>query len=436
MTEPTTALVAPPTPGTGPSPLTPLLARRVVETVGSTGTPPEWGFQHFSAGLDAVLRVLDEDYLASYLADGGASFKLLVGTYGGGKTHFLYSTRALAWERGYPVAYVALSHDESPFHRLERVYGAIVRNLALPVAGDGTLAPPERGIRPLLEEWTARLDAAVEPELELEDRRPAILALAQAALKSVASVQLQKAVAQAVEAIVSRDEQALSDLVQWLSAEGYARETHRRYGLLHGIDRTVALTMLRSLSQLVRAMGHPGLVILFDEAEQVPSLSSKQRDALLSNLRELIDECGHHHFQGVLMLYAVPDESFFEGRSSVYEALNQRIATLFQVFNPTGVKIRLDDLGLDPVPLLEAIGNKLAGIYETAYGTTLPGVERAVAAVAKAAYEQRFGDIGYKRLFVQAIVRACHLLRSGQTDARGVTSDVARGLVSGQALGR
>ena len=96
-------------------------ARRIIETVGSSGTPPEWGFQYFTSGLEPYLTVLEQDYLSSYLRQGGATFKLLVGTYGGGKTHFLYNVRALGWNHGFPVAYVTLSPEASPFHRLDKV---------------------------------------------------------------------------------------------------------------------------------------------------------------------------------------------------------------------------------------------------------------------------------------------------------------------------
>ena len=51
--------------------LTSRQARHVIEVVGSSGTPPEWGFQFFSTGLDGYLRVIEEDYLRSFLREGG-----------------------------------------------------------------------------------------------------------------------------------------------------------------------------------------------------------------------------------------------------------------------------------------------------------------------------------------------------------------------------
>jgi hypothetical protein len=123
-----------------------------------------------------------------------------------------------------------------------------------------------------------------------------------------------------------------------------------------------------------------------------------------------------------MIFYAIPDENFFEGRSNVYEALKQRISTIFDFFNPTGVKIRLDHLELDPVPLLVRIGLRLSKIYEVGYtkfGIDDPSVIAGLLdQLAKKAYEQRFGDIGYKRIFVQAAVRLFHLIRYAPENAR------------------
>lgn len=37
--------------------------------------------------------------------------------------------------------------------------------------------------------------------------------------------------------------------------------------------------------------------------------------------------------------------------------------------------------------------------------------ERAIGEIAQAAYDERFGEIGYKRLFVQRLIPALHILR-------------------------
>jgi len=171
--------------------------------------------------------------------------------------------------------------------------------------------------------------------------------------------------------------------------------------------------MLRSLVQWVRQIGYSGLVVLLDEAERVPSLSTKQREQHLSNLREVIDECGHTRFQGVMLFYAVPDENFLEGRTQVYEALRQRVATVFERLNPSGVKIELEKVVAEPIPFLCEVGDKLAEVYGIAYNYKFDKValEKTIKKIAEWAYEQRFGDIGYKRLFVEKLIEGLHFLR-------------------------
>jgi hypothetical protein len=61
------------------------VARRIIETVGTHGVPPEYGFQYFTAGLDPYLSVIEKEYLASFIREGGSAFKMVVGAYGGGR---------------------------------------------------------------------------------------------------------------------------------------------------------------------------------------------------------------------------------------------------------------------------------------------------------------------------------------------------------------
>src|SRR5687767_12214174 len=81
------------------------LARHVIDRLGGPGEPPIWGFQHFSVGLESALAALRE-LLGGHVANGWSSFKLVVGGYGTGKTHFLYHLRELAWAEGFVTCYV------------------------------------------------------------------------------------------------------------------------------------------------------------------------------------------------------------------------------------------------------------------------------------------------------------------------------------------
>ena len=82
------------------------IARRIIEVLGSSGTPPVKGVDYFNVGNGSLLEALDEFYFSSYLQDGGAAYKMVVGDYGSGKSHFLYCLHDLAWNRGFAVSKV------------------------------------------------------------------------------------------------------------------------------------------------------------------------------------------------------------------------------------------------------------------------------------------------------------------------------------------
>jgi len=382
--------------------------------VGSHGIPPEWGFQYFSVGLDPWLDVLDNDYLRTFIReDGGAAFKLVVGSYGGGKTHFLYTVRERAWCAGYAVAYVPLSRDETPFHKMELVYATVARNLTGPRNEEQVFEGYERGIGAVLREWTRDLVSRVGDDPE------ALGSILDGVLSQVENVNFSRAVRVAVEALARGDASTFERMKGWLTVQGFDRASFREHGILRAVDRSNALSMLRSLVQFLQAAGFAGLVVLFDEAEVVPSMSSREKQHLLANLRELIDSCGHNDFRGTMFFYAVPDYGFFEGRLNVYEALRQRLTTVFEFDNPTGVAIELERTLGDPEEVLEEIGARLFDVYREAYGWDGEWGEVAdrIKGLTRDAWQRRGGDIGYKRLFVKGAVRLFHAARAGRLDA-------------------
>jgi hypothetical protein len=399
--------------------LNPTSARKIIEIVGGQGNPPEYGFQYFTAGLDSHLRTIDEDYLGSFIKDGGSAFKMVIGVYGGGKTHFLYCIRELAWDYDYITSYITLSPEETPFYKLEHVYRTIASNLIYPQTPEELLSGYDRGIEAVIKAWYSRKYQEMAGKLpdgddELMHRELAAYA---SALGPYESTSFRNAVKAAFLSLVERRDDDFTLIIQWLKGENPPKNLLKDHRVFEKIDKSTAFKMIRSLVRWVRDLGYAGVVILMDEAEQTPSMTTKQKSSLLSNMRELIDECGHANFRNAMWFYAVPDENFLEGRTQVYEALRQRLSSVFDATtNPTGVKIYLEESSADPVELLSDIGRKLSAIYEVAYGVTFETVEldETISDVANAAYERKL-EIGYKREFVKNIIIALHRLRKTGT---------------------
>lgn len=384
-----------------------ICAKRIINDVGNSGQPPIYGYQFFSAGLSYYTKIIAEEYLQDLIKYGGSSFKLVVGTYGGGKTHFLYTIQGNAWEANYISSYVVLTPSSTPFHKLELVYKSIVTNLVYPQSPEELLNGYDTGIDALLKSWFSSKRNEISRQFSGEDLDHEIKDYI-SRLALYESTSFQNAIKNAFLALYDDNEESFGLITQWLKGENPPKTLLKNFNIFEKIDKSTAFKMIRCLNQWIRDIGYSGIIILMDEAEQTPSMTTKERSTLLQNLRELIDACSRGTLKGTMIFYAVPDESFLEGKTAVYEALNQRLSTVFYSkgkLNPSGVKISLDDDDLsrnERVELLCEIGSKLARIYEIAYGFEFSDdvLMTKIREIAEKAYSEKFGEIGYKRKFV------------------------------------
>jgi hypothetical protein len=287
-----------------------------------------------------------------------------------------------------------------------------VANLIYPQTSEELLTGHERGIESVIKKWYnekyRELSAEVSEEA-LEDELMRYIST----LETFESNSFRNAIKEAFLSLLEKREEDFSLIIQWLAGENPPRNMMKNYKIFEKLDKSTAFKFIRSLVEWVQEIGYSGLVVLLDEAEQTPSMSSRQKNTLLNNLRELIDECGHTNFRSTMWFYAVTDENFLEGKTMIYEALRQRLSTIFDgELNPTGVKIYLNRIPMEPVELLKEIGRKLAQTYEVAYETSFEEevLEETLDNIAQEAYKRKL-ETGYKRLFVKHIINAFHKIR-------------------------
>src|SRR5215208_4747779 len=353
----------------------PRLARQIIDVLGQSGTPLSKGVSYYNVGNESLLNALDTHYLGSYLADGGAVFKLVVGDYGSGKSHFLYCLRDRAWERNFAVSKVDLSPRESPYDDQRRVYAAVASSIIWHELGD--LGEDERGLSRFLEGTLRRI---VTPHgLELADAGAAEPPDVRALLQTLettrgASLGFHKAIKGYRNALLHGQEIRQESLGRWLQGEEGSPEDMRdlrSIGVTEKINKNNTFKMLRSLCQVVRALGYSGLALLFDEGDRMLSVGGKAEKTATDNLREVIDRC-REDLPGALFMYAVPPD-FLNTVVPKYPALQQRVqaADYFSRVNPFSPQINLDHLDLPDAQLLNEIGYRLLPIFEIAYDVRL-----------------------------------------------------------------
>lgn len=401
--------------------LNPATAKKIIYILGTAGTPPEFGIRYFTVGLDTYLRTLEREYFDGVLKEGLSAFKLVVGSYGGGKTHFLYAVRDMAFKYGYAASYITLNPTESPFDKLELVYKQVVNNIMYPLTDEELEKGYERGIEAFIRAWFE------DTKRKLGERGLKEYILSLPATESTSFI---NAIKRAFLSLLEEDEETFGKMMLFLKGEGFDLHSYSPFGILERLDKRTAFRMLRSLSQWIKEIGYSGFVLLFDEAERASSLAtSKERRQALDNLRQLVDECSTSRLPGTIIFYTVPDErQLLEGKADVYEALRQRLRGVFSHVNPSGVMINLEVLDLNPLDFLKTLGVKLASIYEVAYGLHFDEkvLKKSIDNLAVAAYEERYADISYRRIFVKSLIEALHLIRERGTS---IEAEEARKIV-------
>ncbi len=414
----------------------PHLARQIIETLGQSGTPLSKGVSYYNVGNESLLTTIDTHYLGSYLADGGAVFKLVVGDYGSGKSHFLYCVRDRAWQRNFAVSKVDLSPKESPYDDQRRVYAVVASSVVWHELG--SLSEDERGLTRFLEGTLRRL---VNPHgLDLEDAETADVPEVRAFLQTLAttpidSLSFHKAVQHYFHALLRGQERRLESLERWLHGEEVSPEDMRdlrSIGVTEKINKNNAFKMLRSLCQIVRALGYTGLVLLFDEGDRMLSIGGKAEKTATDNLREVIDRC-REDLPGALFMYAVPPD-FLHTVVPKYPALQQRIQApnYFSRANPFSPQINLEHLDLPDEELLTQIAYRLMPIFEIAYSVKLDSALQAenVRILSEAA-RNSYLAISHRRLFVKALVTEWY--RQKEDGETAITPEYAAAIIKGQS---
>jgi hypothetical protein len=411
------------------------LARQIIETLGQSGTPPTKGVSYYNVGNESLLNALDTQYLGSYLADGGAVFKLVVGDYGSGKSHFLYCVRDRAWQRQFAVSKIDLSPKESPYDDQRRVYAAVASAIVWHELG--SLTEDEVGLTRFIESTLRRLLASHQMDIQDEGAEsvPEVRALVQTLESTVMdSLSFHKAILGYCYALFRGQERRMESLERWLLGEEVSPEDMRdlrQIGVTEKINKQNAFKMLRSLCQAVRALGYNGLALLFDEGDRMLSIGGKAEKVATDNLREVIDRC-REELPGALFMYAVPPD-FLHTIVPKYPALQQRIqaVSFFSKSNPFSPQINLEHLDIPDEQLLEEIGLRLLPIFEIAYAHELDADTQNQNIIALSAAARRsYLAISHRRLFVKALIMEWY--RQKEEGERTFSLEEAERLIKGQ----
>ncbi len=355
----------------------PKVPRRVAAVIINSlkgGVVPRIGLPYITVGRTREIQALLHDL--DLIADGGASFRFLVGRYGSGKSFLLQTIRNHAMGNGFAVC----DADLSPERRLQgtrgqglATYRELIRNLS-------TKTRPEGGALTLiLDRWLANLRADVAAGGTNEDD-PAfdgqvearIYAVVRELEEMVHGYDFAKLLALYHRAWREGDEEAQANVVKWLRGE-YRTKTEARAEL--GVNVIITdddwYDYLKLFACFLRGAGYKGLLVLVDELVnlyKIPNAVTRQYnyEKILTMYNDTLQGKARH--LGIIM--GGTPQSIEDRRRGIYsyEALRSRLAQgrfagegLMDLLAPV---IRLEPLTHEELlVLIEKLADIHAGLF-------------------------------------------------------------------------
>ena len=284
------------------------------------GVVPRIGLPYITVGREVEIRALLTDL--DLIADGGASFRFLVGSYGAGKSFLLQTIRTHAMGENFVVA----DADLSPERRLQggqgqglATYRELIRNLS-------TKTRPEGGALGLvLDRWVARIrEEAADGSVEEQARR-SIANLEEL----VHGFDFTRMLMAYVCADAEGDDETKSCVMRWLRGE-YRTKTEARSDL--GCSTIIAdddwYDYVKLFAAFLTNAGYRGLIVLIDELVnlyKIPNAITRQYnyEKILTMYNDTLQGKAHH--LGIIM--GGTPTSIEDRRRGVfsYEALRSRL---------------------------------------------------------------------------------------------------------------
>jgi hypothetical protein len=358
--------------------------KRIAQTVLNSlkgGVVPRIGLPYITVGrkneIEALLRDVD------IIAEGGASFRFIVGRYGSGKSFLLQTIRNYVMERGFIVA----DADLSPERRLQGTRGQGLATYRELIGNLSTKTKPEGGALSLvLDRWISAVQSETMQETGLSANDPAlaeatdrkIFAVTASISELVHGFEFGRLLSAYYRAYVNGDDDMKGRVLRWFRGE-YTLKSEAREAL--GVQMIITdddwYDYLKLFAAFFRLAGYQGMMIMVDELVnlyKIPNSVTRQYnyEKLLTMYNDTLQ--GKAKYLGILM--GATPQALEDKRRGIYsyEALRSRLAE--GRFSRPGARdllapvIRLDPLTAEEMLVLcEKLADMHAGLY--GYGRKL-----------------------------------------------------------------
>ncbi|MDD6062890.1 MAG: ATP-binding protein [Oscillospiraceae bacterium] len=296
------------------------------------GVVPRIGLPYITVGRQTEIEALLHD--VDIIADGGASFRFIVGRYGSGKSFLLQTIRNYVMDKNF----VVVDADLSPERRLQGTKGQGLATYKELIRNMSTKTRPEGGALTLiLDRWISSVQSEVVAEsgvLPTDGAFPALVekkiyAVISALSEMVHGFDFAKLLTVYYRSHIDGDEESKAKVVQWFRGE-YATKTQAKAEL--GVNIVITdedwYEYIKLFAVFLKKAGYSGLLILIDELVniyKIPNAITRQYnyEKILTMYNDTLQ--GKASYLGILM--SGTPQCIEDTRRGVYsyEALRSRL---------------------------------------------------------------------------------------------------------------
>ncbi|MDR0469481.1 MAG: ATP-binding protein [Peptococcaceae bacterium] len=295
------------------------------------GVVPRIGLEFITVGRAREIAAILDDI--DLIADGGASFRFIVGKYGSGKSFLLQTIRNYATAKGFAV----VDADLSPERRFAGTKGQGLATYKELLQNLSTKSKPDGGALPLiLERWISGIQSSVKTATGLEGEafdlqvEKQIYAVAGALEGMVNGFEFAKAVVAYWRAYKLDDAVTKSNVLKWFRGEYTTRrEAKADLDINFIVTDETWYDFLKLFAIFLVSAGYKGLLVIIDELVniyKIPNSITRQNnyEKILTIYNDALQGKAAHI--GFLMS-GTPQciEDKYKGVFS-YEALRSRLA--------------------------------------------------------------------------------------------------------------
>ena len=312
------------------------IPKRIAQTLINSlkgGVVPRVGLPYITVGrkeeIDALLHDVD------MIADGGASFRFIVGKYGSGKSFLLQTIRSYVMAKNF----VVMDADLSPERRLQGTRGQGLATYKELIRNMSTKTKPEGGALPLiLDRWISSVQQEVMVSAGLSVTDPGLNNAVEARIAQVVcslnemvhGFDFARLLTVYYRAGLAGDEETKAKVLKWFRGEyGTKSEAKQELGVNIIITDDDWYEYLKLFACFLTQAGYAGLLVLIDELVniyKIPNAITRQYnyEKILTMYNDAMQGKAHH----LGFLLGGTPQCMEDPRRGVYsyEALRSRLA--------------------------------------------------------------------------------------------------------------